>query len=59
MFETMLKALDRDPKKLDQVHRFVNDLKGTEEGRQLLPDDFDAVWEPLWAARQELRDRDV
>ena len=40
----MLRALDRNPEKLDSVARFVADLRATPEGRELLPPDFDAIW---------------
>jgi hypothetical protein len=56
MLEVLIRALDRNPDKLDQVARFVAELQGTEEGRALLPEDFDDVWVPLWAAREALRE---
>jgi hypothetical protein len=56
MLEVLIRALDRNPDKLDQVARFVTELQGTEEGRALLPEDFDQVWGPLWAAREALRE---
>ena len=55
MLESLVRALERNPEKLDQVARFVNELQGTEEGRALLPEDFDLIWEPLWVAREALR----
>jgi hypothetical protein len=51
MLETLMRTLTRDPAKLDQVHDLVVDLRETPQGTQLLPDDFDAVWEPIWQAR--------
>ncbi|HEX8163557.1 MAG TPA: phospholipase D family protein [Pyrinomonadaceae bacterium] len=54
LFEILVRALDRDPAKLDQVARLVNDLRKSPEGRQLLPEGFDSVWEPVWAAREGL-----
>jgi hypothetical protein len=55
MLESLVRALDRNPDKLDQVARFVTELQSTEEGSALLPEDFDQVWKPLWAAREALR----
>ena len=55
MLEPLVRALERSPDKLDQVARFVTELQGTEEGRALLPGDFDRIWIPLWAAREALR----
>ena len=54
MLESLVRALDRSPEKLDHVGKLVTELQSTEEGRALLPDDFDLIWEPLWAARKEL-----
>jgi len=54
LFESMVRALGRDPAKLDQVSRLVDDLKQTPEGQALLPDGFDEVWEPIWGVRQGL-----
>lgn len=54
LFEAMVRALDRDPEKLDYIARLVADLRKTPEGQQLLPDTFDAIWEPILAAREGL-----
>ena len=51
LFETLLKALDLNPEKLDQVARLVEDLRGVQGG--LLPDGFDEVWQPVWEAGQK------
>jgi hypothetical protein len=53
LFEPMVRALARDPSKLDDIDRLVRDLQRTDEGRQLLPDEWDAIWEPIWAVRGE------
>ncbi|MBZ5538186.1 MAG: phospholipase D family protein [Acidobacteriia bacterium] len=55
LFESMVRALDRDPAKLEQVARLVEDLRKTPEGQGLLPEEFDAVWQPIWTARERLR----
>ncbi len=52
LFEMMMKALTRNPEQLDQIHKLVEDLKKTEEGRALLPDEFESIWEPIWAVRK-------
>jgi len=54
MLEALVEALDRHPEKLDQVARFVTELRSTGDGRDLLPEDFDQIWAPLWQAREEL-----
>jgi hypothetical protein len=55
LFEAMVRALDRDPARLEQIGRLVDDLRGAPETAQLLPDDFDAIWEPIRAAAAEVR----
>lgn len=55
LLETFLRALDRAPERLDHVHRLVADLRKTEDGAKLLPSDFDAVWSPIWEAREKRR----
>ncbi|MEX0874585.1 MAG: phospholipase D family protein [Actinomycetota bacterium] len=55
LFESMLRALERQPSKLDHVARVVDDLRKTTDGESLIPDGFLEVWEPIWAARQALR----
>ncbi|HEX8703095.1 MAG TPA: phospholipase D family protein [Myxococcaceae bacterium] len=54
LLEAMIKALDRDPSRLDAIHQVVQDLLATDEGRQLLPEGFLKAWEPIWAARKSL-----
>lgn len=54
LFEQLVRALERSPGRLDGVHRVVTDLRATPEGQKLLPEGFDVVWEPIWAARQEI-----
>jgi hypothetical protein len=54
LFEVLVRALDRNPAKLDQVARLVDDLRKSPEGQQLLPEGFDSLWEPIWAARKRL-----
>lgn len=55
VFEKLVRALDRNPARLDRVAAVVDDLRKTPEGRNLLPEGFEEVWEPIWAARQGVR----
>lgn len=57
LMESFLRALDRSPERLDYVARVVADLRKTEEGAQLLPPGFDAMWEPMWEPIWALRER--
>ena len=54
LLEALIRALHRNPGQLDQIARLVDDLERTPEGRELLPEGFDTVWRPIWAARREL-----
>lgn len=47
LFEAMMRALDRDPTRLAHIARLVDDLRSSPETSQLLPDDFDAIWQPI------------
>ena len=55
LLETLLRALDRDPEKLDRLERLIADLSQTPEGLTLLPDGLDRVWPALWESRKRLR----
>ncbi len=57
LFESLVRALDRDPERLEQVAQVILDLRQSKEGTALLPDDLDAIWEPIWAARSQQLDR--
>lgn len=54
LLEALIRALDRRPAQLDQIARLVDDLKRTPEGQELLPEGFDAVWQPIWSVRKGL-----
>lgn len=54
LFESMVRALDRNPGRLDQIYSLVRDLQRAGQA-DLLPDDFDDIWQPIWEARQQLR----
>jgi hypothetical protein len=52
LFESLMRALDRDPLRIDQVAQIIEDLGKTAEGQKLLPENLQAVWEPIWKVRQ-------
>lgn len=56
LLESLVRALDREPERLDQVAQVLEDLQTTEEGRQLLPPDLDVIWQPIWEVRQLLNE---
>lgn len=51
LLEMMLRALDHAPARLDHVESLLGQLSRDAEGRALLPDGFDAVWQPIWQHR--------
>jgi hypothetical protein len=53
LLETMLAALRRDPARLESVQSLVEELRASEEGKALLPEGFEAVWEAIWAVARE------
>ncbi|MBD2451420.1 phospholipase D family protein [Nostoc sp. FACHB-152] len=55
VFEAMVKALDQNPQKLDYVARLVEDLRKLPPEEQLLPDNFDEIWQPIYTAYQKLK----
>ena len=55
LLERMLMTLSRDANRLDAVDTLISELRKTEDGKKLLGTDFDAVWEPLWQVRENMR----
>lgn len=55
LFEALVRTLERNPARLDDVARLVEDLRKSPESAALLPHGFEAIWEPIWATRQRMR----
>ena len=55
LFESLLRALDREPAKLDHVAGLIEDLRKIPEGEALIPEGFTEIWDPIWAAREARR----
>jgi hypothetical protein len=53
LFEALVRTLARDPHKLSEIQRLLDDLGDDGNLDELLPDGFRSVWEPIWAARGE------
>lgn len=51
LLESMLRALAREPARLDVIEQVVNDLTKIEDGAKRLPPGFLAAWEPIRQAR--------
>jgi len=54
LLESMLRALAREPSRLDAVAQVVKDLAQIEGGLSRLPPGFLEAWEPIRAAREAL-----
>ncbi len=52
VFEALVHSLHRSPERLDDVAKLVEDLRSDEVTRKLLPEGFDAIWDPIWAVRK-------
>ena len=44
LLEDLVRTASRDPDRLQPVRRLIDDLRKTEEGRRIVPDDLFAVW---------------
>jgi hypothetical protein len=55
LFESLLRALKRNPDKLDEIARLVTDIKSVPGGEKLIPEGFEDIWNPIWEVRQEAR----
>ena len=45
LLEDLLRMASREPERLQPVRKLIHDLRATEEGREIVPDDVYAVWE--------------
>lgn len=54
LFEALIKALNRNPSQLDRIHSLVKDLRQFPEDETMLPDNFEEIWDPIYAVRQTL-----
>jgi hypothetical protein len=56
-FESLMRCVERDPARLEQVAEIIGDLEKSSDGRELLPEELDAIWRPIWnvAQRQLVR----
>lgn len=52
VIEDLVRVASRDPGRLEPIRRLVADLRSTEEGRKIIPDEFYAVWSAVDEAIQ-------
>lgn len=55
LLESLVRALESDPQRLDGIGRIVDELLETEEGDARIPAGFLEIWQPIRAARERLR----
>lgn len=55
LLEALLRALDHDPRRLEEFDRTVSELRAAPGGAALLPQDLDAIWGPIRAAWEARR----
>ena len=55
LFEMLLRNLDRAPERLDHLRSLLEELRHADDGTDLLPPEFDAIWEPIWCQRERRR----
>ena len=47
-----MRCVERDPARLEQVAEIISDLEKSSDGRELLPEELDAIWRPIWNVAQ-------
>jgi hypothetical protein len=55
LYEPMVRALARDPGKIDEISSLMDELAKTPDGRSILPEGWNDIWEPIRTARKEIR----
>ena len=54
LLETMVRALHRGPAQLERVASLLEVLRKQPGSSELLSDDFQKIWEPIWDAAQQV-----
>jgi len=54
LLETMLRALHRSPAQLARVASLLEVLRNEPSSSELLSNDFQRIWEPIWSTAQEV-----
>lgn len=49
LLEAMIRALARDPQRIDHIGRLIHDLRASGRADELLPEGLEEVWESIWA----------
>lgn len=54
LLKGLVRALSRSPEKIDRIAEIVAGLRKTEKGREVLPEDFQVLWDAVMKARSEM-----
>jgi hypothetical protein len=54
LFESMLRALDQSPDRLEDIARLVEDLRRSPQSQDLFPVGFDKIWPAIAAVRDKV-----
>ena len=54
LLETLLRALHRNPKQIDNVGDVLADIAKVPAGSALMSEEFKSIWDPIWKARLEI-----
>ena len=54
LFELLVRSLDRNPERLDDIASLIADLRQRGNPSEIFPPGFEQLWEPIWAARQRM-----
>lgn len=55
LLEEMTRALSREPARLDSIQSLIKDLVSTEQGREMVDEDFLRLWDVYAAVLKEVR----
>ncbi len=47
LLEDLVHSASRDPDRLDPIRRLVNDIRNTEKGKEVIPDEFLRLWNSI------------
>jgi hypothetical protein len=56
LFESMVKLLNEDPQRIDDLNNLISDLKSNPDTSNLLPKGLDEIWESIWKARKNMKE---
>jgi hypothetical protein len=54
LLESLVRALARDPGRIDRVEELIRDISADERTANLIPEGFEQIFEPIRLARERL-----